>query len=216
MTESARCDLPEAFVWSRMGVEAGEELERIVQRKERERAAAGGTFLWGIGSSVGKAVSSLLGVTSVPEVMFSPILGTPRAVDAAPEATARWLAGVGLDGRLMRLPEAAVVTSRWDPARPQTPRYALVCASDAPLRLNDLGELAFDSLTNFASGAPVGASQVTAVVRRAPAVSPTRSRRYRVALRARLVAPYVLRLADPIVDGDRPTTQETLALTAVA
>jgi hypothetical protein len=177
MTEFDAQDLPEAFVWSRMGVEAGEVLARIVERKERERAAAGGTFLWGIGSSVGKAVTSLLGVTSRPEVMFSPILGAPRAVDAAPEATARWMAGVGLDGRRVRLPEAAAVTSRWDPARPQTPRYALVCACDAPLALEDLGELTFDALTNLASGAPVGASQVTAVVRRAVTPSAARSRR---------------------------------------
>lgn len=216
MTETARAGIPEAFVWSRMGVEAGEELERIVRRKERERNAAGGTFLWGIGSSVGKAVTSLLGMTSTPEVIFSPILGAPRAVDSAPEATARWLAGVGLDGRQVRLPDAAVVTSRWDPARPQTPRYALVCSSDAPLALEDLGELSFEALTNLASGAPVGASQVTAVVRRAPATSATRSRRYQVALRARLVTPYVLRLVDPVVGGRRLAAQEALAVDAIA
>lgn len=216
MTDPGMHDLPEAFVWSRMGIEAGEALERIVERKELERDAAGGTFFWGIGSSVGNAVRSLLGITSNPEVMFSPILGVPRAVDAAPEATARWTAGVGLDGRRIRLPEAAVVTSRWDPARPHTPRYALVCATDAPLALDDLGELTFGALTNLASGAPVGASQVTAVVRRSAAPSQAGSRRYKVALRARLVAPYVLRLADPFVDGHRIAAQSALVLDAVA
>ncbi len=209
-------DLPEAFVWSRMGMEAGEALERIVERKELERTAVGGMFLWGIGSSVGDAVKSLLGITFSPEVMFSPILGAPRAVDAAPEATARWTAGVGLDGRRVRLPEAAVVTSRWDPVRPQTPRYALVCATDSPLALDDLGELTFGALTNLTSGAPVGASQVTAVVRRSAAPPQARSRRYKVALRARLVAPYVLRLAEPIVDGHHVTAQSALALDALA
>jgi hypothetical protein len=201
MTRSSKLSLPDAFVWSRMGVEAGESLEGIVARKERERLACGGVFLWGIGSSIGKAVGSLLRLTNSPEVIFSPILGQPRAVDVRPQATARWTSGIGISGERVALPEAAVVTSRWDPDRPTTPRYALVCASDTPITLDDLGELPFDGLSNLSSGAPVGASQVTAVVRRAPGEAGSASRRYSVALRARLVAPYVLRLTNPAVTG---------------
>ena len=182
-----------------MGIEAGESLERIVGRKERERLACGGMFLWGIGSSIGKALGTLLRLTANPQVIFSPILGAPRTVDARPGATARWTAGIGLDGTRMPLPGGSVVTSRWDPERPSTPRYALVCASDGPLALSDFGVVQFDALSNLASGAPVGTSQVTAVVRHVQRGLDGGARRYSVALRARLTAPYVLRLTDPVV-----------------
>jgi hypothetical protein len=44
--------LPEAFVWTRFGTEAGQTIDRILARKEAERIANGGLFLWGIGNSV--------------------------------------------------------------------------------------------------------------------------------------------------------------------
>jgi hypothetical protein len=205
-------DLPDAFVWSRIGVEAGESLDRIVARKERERLTCDGMFLWGIGSSIGKAVESLLRLTPNPDVVFSPILGAPRAVDAQPQATARWRSGIGIDGQRMSVPDGALVTSRWDPGRPSTPRYALVCASDTPLALDAAGELQFNAMSNLVSGAAVGASQVTAVVRWAPMDADGTSRRYSVALRARLIAPYVLRLANPVVIGKNERRSTMLRL----
>jgi len=72
----------------------------------------------------------------------------------------------------------------------------LVCRTDEPLRIEDHGGLHFGSLRNLRSDAPIGASQVTAVVRRDPARI-DRGRAYRVALRASLVRPYVLRLSSP-------------------
>jgi len=46
--------LPNNFCWTRMGVEAGEELDRILFRKEYERKLNGGIFTWGIGSALGE------------------------------------------------------------------------------------------------------------------------------------------------------------------
>jgi hypothetical protein len=146
-----------------------------------------------------------------PEVLFSPIAGAPRHVDVRPEDVVRWSAGEGLSGESMLFPEHACVTGRWDPKRPDTARYALVCGTDAPLRLEDHGELRFGSLRNFRSGAPIGASQVTAVVRRDPA-RPCCGRAYRVALRASLVRPYLLRLSSPeLIERPDGATQQALS-----
>ena len=49
-------DLPKAFCWSKMGAEAGEQLERIIQRKEIERIANRGVFSWGVGTSLGDSL----------------------------------------------------------------------------------------------------------------------------------------------------------------
>lgn len=200
-----------AFCWTRFGPEAGESLSDILARKDAERQAGDGVFYWGIGSAVGRAIEALIARVDEPEVLFSPIAGAPRRVDVSPQHVVRWSAGEGLFGELIQLPEHACVTSRWDPERPDTARYALVCGSDEPLSLEDHGELCFGSLRNFRSGAPIGASQVTAVARRDPA-RPDCGRPYRVALRASLVRPYLLRLLSPeLIDRPDGATQQALS-----
>jgi hypothetical protein len=194
--------LPAAFCWTRFGAEAGESFGEILARKDVERQAGDGIFYWGIGSAVGRSLKALIARVDTPEVLFSPIASAPRACDVSPGHVVRWTEGQGLHGESMLLPEHARVTSRWDPDRPTTARYALVCHSDEPLQLDDHGELCFGALRNLLSGAGIGASQVTAVVRR-DFVQPTSGRRYRVALRASLVWPYLVRLASPAL-VDRP------------
>lgn len=198
MHERCSSQLPRAFCWTRFGTEAGEPIEQILARKERERIASGGIFYWGVGNALGPGLAALVSECPEPEVLFSPIAGSPRRSDVAPASVVRWLAGDGLFGDYINLPDGACVTSAWDPARPSAPRYALVCASTTPIELADLGELRFDALRNISSGSPVGASQVTAVVRRTEGNS---GRAYRVALRARLVWPYFLRLRSPVRVG---------------
>lgn len=194
--------LPAAFCWTRFGAEAGESFGEILARKDLERRAGGGIFYWGIGSAIGRSLKALIARVDTPEVLFSPIASTPRTCDVSPGHVVRWMEGHGLDGESMLLPEHARVTSRWDPDRPATARYALVCRSDEPLQLHDYGELCFGTLRNLVSGAQIGASQVTAVVHHDQS-RPTNNRRYRVALRASLVRPYLVRLASPaLVDRD--------------
>jgi hypothetical protein len=190
--------LPLTFCWTRFGPEAGESLDEILVRKNVEREACGGVFYWGIGSAVGPALSALIATAEAPEVLFSPINSAPRPVDVSPSHVVRWSAGIGLFGDRVDLPQSACVTSRWNPQRPNLARYALVCANDVPLGLEDHGELDFATLRNLTSGAAVGASQVTAVVRRdANEPSAPRGRTYHVAMRARLVFPYLVRLCAP-------------------
>lgn len=191
----AVAELPDVFCWTRIGAEAGQSVDQILARKEAERCANGGIFHWGIGNSIAPAMRELLSSGECPEVLFSPIKGRPRPMDLSPPRIVAWTAGETLDGELIELPDTVLVTSRGGAAPGIGNHYALVCSTDWPLGLCDSGILEFDSLRNLISGNPVGASQVTAVVRRLNAVGPGD---YLVAMRARLVAPYFLRLRRPV------------------
>ena len=188
--------LPRRFCWTRFGTEAGETIEAILARKDAERRANGGIFFWGIGNSVAPAVTELVRRVGRPEVLFSPIKSRPRRVDIAPACVARWTSAEATSGEVFGLPENANVTSRWDPDRPAPTHYALVCSSTEPLEINNAGQLTFGALRNLRSGAPLGASQVTAVVHRAD--TGQGGGEYPVAFRAALVAPYFVRLRDPV------------------
>lgn len=186
--------LPRVFCWTRFGTEAGETVGAILERKERERQQTGGTYFWGIGNSVASGVAELVRRTASPQVLFSPIKSRPRAIDVYPAVVVRWRGGVTLSGERITLPETARVMSRLSKAA----RYALVCASEQPLEVGDLGRLNFAALRNLVSGNPLGASQVTAVVEQL--LGRDDGRHYVVALRARLVAPYVIKLLDPVLE----------------
>jgi hypothetical protein len=193
--------LPRSFCWTRFGTEAGETIEAILARKEAERQASDGVFFWGIGNSIAPAVAELVRRVDEPEVLFSPIKSRPRRVDVAPACVVRWTSAEGLSGGVFELPSHASVTSRWNPARPAGVHYALVCSSAEALEVADAGRLSFGALRNLRSGAPLGASQVTAVVHRADPGDG--GSEYPVAFRAALVAPYFVRLRRPMPLDDR-------------
>lgn len=187
---------PELFCWTRFGTEAGESVDAILRRKEQERRANSGVFLWGIGNSIAPAVRELIRQVAEPEVLFSPIRSAPRPVDVAPRKVVEWTVAETLDGERLVIPPSFRVRGG-SGTDSLTARYALICASDEPLTLGDRGSLDFGALRNMLSGNGLGASQVTAVVRRLsneyhPATF------YPVALRARLVAPFFVRLREPV------------------
>jgi hypothetical protein len=192
--------LPQIFCWTRFGTEAGEPIEQIIERKEAERRANGGVFFWGIGNSVSAGIVELVRRCERPELLFSPITSRPRRADVTPSRIALWTAGEAANGERLLLPPAVRVTSRHDPSSKRG-HYALVCASEQPLALADLGRLDFGTLTNLLSGNPVGASQVTAVVSRSDELVAA-GKEYLVALRVALCAPYFIRLHEPILLGD--------------
>ena len=144
-------------------------------------------------------------------MLFSPIKSPPRPVDAKPSAVVAWTIGETLGGETYRLPRHSLVTSRYDPSSPRRYHYALVCSSSHPLSAGAIGPtLAFDSLCNLLSGRRIGASQVTAVVKRKQ--QPSRDgREYAVAFRARLTWPYFVRLSQP-VPLSRPPRSNEIAL----
>ena len=109
--------LPDYFVWTRYGTESGEAAESILSRKERERQAADGLFLWGVGNSVAPSVRKLLAHLRGrdPEVVFSPMLAAPRAIDVSPAEVVAWRSARGIDDRDWEMPEGTLVTSRTGP-----------------------------------------------------------------------------------------------------
>lgn len=201
--------LPLSFCWTRFGTEAGETIDEILARKEAERQANDGVFFWGIGNSIAPAMEELVRRVDEPQVLFSPIKSRPRRVDVAPENVVRWTSAQGLTGDIFDLPSRTTVTSRWDPSRRAAAHYALVCMSADPLEITNTARLDVTALRNLRSGAPIGASQVTAVVARASAHHEGGA--YPVAFRATLVAPYFVRLRRPVILDGRQHEPMTMA-----
>jgi len=186
--------LPDLFCWTRFGTEASEPVEQILFRKEQERLANGGLFLWGIGNAVGPSIKELTQRALRPEVVFSPIRSAPRLRDVSPPAIVAWTTAEGLDGSHFAIPAHSLVTSRYDPTAPRSHHYALVCFSERPLiPLRSEGKIGFTQLRNLRTGRPVGASQVTAVVRRLERTT-HETTMYEIAIRAELIHPYFVRL----------------------
>jgi len=193
-----RREAPSMFCWTRFGTEAAEPIDAILRRKEQERLLNRGLFLWGIGNAIGPSMAELVRRESLPEVLFSPMKSAPKCKDVSPAAVATWTSATGLDGRSFELPNNSVVTSRFDILAPKKGHYALVCYSDVPLTLaRGEGTLSFSKLRNILTGRPVGASQVTAVVEQSFDRCVDLAT-YDIAIRATLVAPYFVRLADPV------------------
>jgi hypothetical protein len=190
--------IPTIFCWTKFGVEAGQNVTTIFERKEQERQANKGVFLWGIGNAVLPSIVELVRDVSSPEVLFSPIVTRPRAVDVSPKAVVAWRAGVTPDGAIWEIPDSHLCTSGIGCAIPRRAHYALVCSSDESLLTQSADEQVFPStLKNFVSGNPLGASQVTAVVA-LDRISTPSGRGYEVTIRGRLVRPFCVQLMDPV------------------
>ena len=177
-----------------MGVEAGEGLAQIVRRKEAERVKGSGQFWWGIGNSLGRAVRDAARAQggTLP-VLFSMMLGRPKASDCAPAIIWRWTRWEDEGGRTHPIPPHARVISRGAEAKDR--HYALVCYSDAPLSLVRGGPR-FDPIRcRTLSGNVPGASQVTALLRGNPETHSNGS--YEVSFRAFLVEPWAVKLVRP-------------------
>ncbi len=201
---SYREQTDEYVCWSRMQAEAGQALEAIVERKERERQAGAGSFLWGVGNAPAH-VTNVLARAGIPvRVVFSIMKSRPKAMDVAPSRTVVWRRYIDAHGIERPLPPHALVTSRGDSASgAKRAHHALMCRSDEPLAIKR-GE-AFDpaAFRNAGGiGAPVGFSQVTALLRRIEFNHHDSD--YEANLTAWLADSYWIRLTDPDeLDGDR-------------
>jgi hypothetical protein len=185
------------FVWTKMGVESGEDLNQILARKEKERKLGKGVFWWGIGSSLGASVREQARAQGgrLP-VLFSTMLSRPKDADASPTVIWQWTRWEGEDGSLRDIPSHVKVISRGDPSKGK--HYALVCYSNEPLNLGS-AQHRFDptQYLTFSGGKKPGSSQVTALLRDTPHehnVGP-----YAISLRATLIEPWNPKLACPIL-----------------
>ena len=199
-TQDSRVRLPEVFCWTKFGTEAGEDVSSILRRKEAERRATAGIFLWGIGNAIGPSIEQLIIKTPDPKVVFTPMLSRPSTRDVAPPATALWFRGTGLNGEDYEVPRHARVTSRM--SEHGRPHYALVCRSRAPIMTEspeDPAVFSASNVLNLRSGSRVGSSQVTAVVQHAATHHAQAGPTYQVAFIADLVAPYLVKLTEHAV-----------------
>lgn len=182
-----------------MGEESGETLETIIQRKEWERQMGSGMFIWGIGQSLGRNVEAVAKNMAPFPVKFSPMLSRAKQIDIAPSAVAMWTHWEDQAGNVRPLPAHLLVTSRatLPSGKEKKNHYGLICNSSQPLQINNAGEIQHSRARNIFSNKPVGASQVTAVVKMVSDEASTGSRTYPVSFDAQLEYPYYVKLAKP-------------------
>jgi len=183
-----------------MQAEAGQGLQSIVARKELERRAGKGLFFWGVGNAPA-VLANVLARAAVPvPVIFSVMKSRPKAVDIAPSRVVAWRRYIDEHGVERELPQHTLVTSRADsPSGPKRTHYALICYSADPLKLQahppPFDPSAFRNAGG--TGAPVGNSQVTALLKRVS--NEDRTSDYAINFEAQLAGGYWVRLADPVL-----------------
>lgn len=186
--------------WTRMQAEAGQPIEAIVRRKDIERDVSGGVFCWGIGNAPPRLLPDLIRSGKQIDVVFSLMKSRPKMVDREPARIVVWRAYHDLAGDERRLPPGALVTSRLSVSG--RAHYALMCRSEEKLEITDAGAFDPTAYRNVsAAGRPVGASQVTALLRRVATEGADAG--YRVNLCASLTNSLWVRLADPLVLSSR-------------
>lgn len=193
------CGIPEIFCWTKMGAEAGQPLETILQRKELERRAGCGTFAWGIGNSLGTAanVARRVSPSGEVDVLFTPMKSAPKAIDAAPSQIMVWLGYYAGDNRVRGLPSHMLITSRG--GADKRSHYALLCHSDSTIMDGgNGGTFDISEVQNLVSGNPIGASQVTSIVQHRGGATSHQAKPYQVAFRAKLHGEGFVRLASPV------------------
>ena len=181
-----------------MQAEAGQQLEAILARKELERRTGEGLFLWGVGNAP-TVIANVLARAKVPvRIILSIMKSRPKMADVAPSRTVAWRRFVDAQGVDRPLPPHALVTSRGDSASgAKRAHYALMCRSEEPLvirRGQPFYPVAFRNAGG--TGAPVGSSQVTALLRRVAEDSGVSD--YEANISAWLAEGYWVRLKDPV------------------
>lgn len=195
--------IPEIFCWTKMGTEAGQGLGAILRRKELERQAGEGTFAWGIGNSLGTspAFAKRATIDGEVDVLFSPMKSSPKAIDVRPSQLIMWLSYHSREAGLVDLPAHMLITSRGGTASSSEKRshYALICMRQDEISADhDLGTIDAKRARNLVSLNPLGASQVTAMVKYDRTNTATPEKPYPVAFRARMHSEGFVRLGTPI------------------
>jgi hypothetical protein len=193
-------DIPTLFCWSRIGAEAGQQLDVILRRKEWERQLNNGYFAWGIGNAVVSQMDALVRAEKVPKVIFSRIRSAAQRIDSEATRIVLWTA-FRYGQQVYELPRDVLVTSRAStPSGAEKLRhYALFCYSSVPLAGTSQG-FNLENLENASTATPVGFSQVTAVVkyRGTSGPRPNGAYDYRVDAIADLVFPFCAALEGPV------------------
>jgi hypothetical protein len=184
--------------WSRMQSESGQALDAIVRRKEMERRAGRGSFCWGVGNAPATMTSALARLGHPVAAIFSIMKSRPKAIDILPARIFAWRRYVDANGVVRPLPRHVLVTSRADSAcGPKNRHFALMCWSDSPLSIQRGVPFDPSAYRNAGgNGAPVGASQVTALLKRTSTGGGKTA--YEANIRVRLADSYWVKLTDPV------------------
>lgn len=188
--------LPRVFCWTKIGTEAGQDLDEIIIRKEEERKNGGGVFFWGIGTPLGQRVWSFVDGCPNPLVLFSPMKSSPRLIDVEPERVVRWTSYLDRNEVKHRVPEHVLVTSKGTTKRgDKNHHYALVCRKTTPLAEGNYPRVNVSSLGIFLTGSSLDPRQVTTIVE--VKANTVEENYYDVMFAAELVSPYFVTLVDP-------------------
>lgn len=199
-----------------MGTEAGQPLETILRRKELERQAGDGVFAWGIGNSLGSspAFAKKAALDGEVDILFSPMKSSPKGIDVEPVQLVLWLSYVSLDAGLVELPTHMLITSRGSAASGTAKRshYALICEKREEIGSDrELGTIDARFVRNLVSLNPIGASQVTAMVRYKQDDVSNQEKAYPISFRARMHSEGMVRLGRPVpLIGSLLTTYQAL------
>jgi hypothetical protein len=157
--------MDDILVWSRMGVEAGDELNVTIDRKERERIAGAGEFFWGVGN-FSRHASDLLRERPIAIIFSIAKNSKGRPVDHSREKRIRWHSYLDRDRSKRLVPPHALVKS----AGKDRPHYALICRSERPLKI---ATESFDpnAYRTHPNGASANFHPVTKLVRRVALLS---------------------------------------------
>ncbi len=205
-------DINRIICWTRMQAEAGQDINDIISRKELERETGNGLFCWGIGNAPPRSLREIARRPTNVDVIFSLMKSRPKASDAAPENIWVWRSYLDLADVEHPLPPHVLVTSR--PKSNGRSHYALMCHTPNRLRLSDRGAFDPSAYRNVSEAArPVGASQVTALLRRVAEEGEATS--YRVNLLATLARPMWVRLSSPMELSKRAKAELWEALSSV-
>lgn len=196
--------VPDIFCWTKMGTEAGQPLETILRRKELERQAGNGTFAWGIGNSLGSSPAFAKQATTdgAVDILFSPMKSAPKAIDVAPTQLVLWLSYHSPDTGLTDLPAHMLITSRGSGISGSAKRshYALLCERHEEINADtDPSIIDAKYARNLVSLNPLGASQVTAMVRYEQTDNNYPEKPYPISFRARMHREGFVRLGTPAV-----------------
>ncbi len=190
--------LPKAFCWTRIGSESGQSLDVILRRKELERKTGNGTFIWGIGNSLGSVIWKFVKEVKEPMVLFSKIKSQPKHVDTHPSKVFLWTSYIDKYNNIIELPKNALIFSRANGKKMlKTHHFALICKGTNIIEKEVWEDVKFNNLKNFDSiKNRIGYSQVTAIVRN-NGQRHVNGLKYNVEFSATLVEPFFIKLIHP-------------------
>ena len=200
--------LPNKFVWSKVGPQAGLGIVEILRWRDLPRRIGRGRFYWGIGRPLGQEkLRRLSAGNEEPVVLFSKQPSPGKPEDISPDGVVIWTHFLDQRDKEQPLPLWAAVTSKATSpnGKPKTRHYALRCFRTEPLEFQENVPFDIGHYMNL-GGNYIDKRQRTAVIERRPRAEQKNIRRYSEGFLARLHDPPIITLTKP-----KPLTPKQVA-----